>query len=56
MVVKVIYWQLFLQFINLVSTIDLVFKSKHLTFVPNVTLIYLKMLRSLGLFVEMMTK
>jgi hypothetical protein len=29
---------------------------KHLTFVANVTLIDLKMLKSLGLFVEMMTK
>jgi len=56
MVVKVIYWQLFLQFINLVSITDPIFKSEHLTFVSNITLIDLKMLKNLGLFVEMMTK
>jgi hypothetical protein len=52
MVVKVIYWQLFLQFINLVSITDPIFKSEHLTFVSNITLIDLKMLKNLGLFVE----
>jgi hypothetical protein len=56
MMVKVVCRQLFLQFKNLVFAINLILKSKHLTSVANITLIDLKMLKSLGLFVEMMTK